>query len=337
MTKNPIISIIVPSYNVEKYIERFFESILRQTCKNFELIFVNDASTDQTGKICEEYAMQHDFVRVFHNSQNGGLSVARNVGLDHAVGKYISFIDPDDAVDVSFIEKMYGHAVRNNCDIVVCGVFVIYKEKPTEKIVYDFQTEAPDKNMIMQLLFEDKIASWAWNKMYKRELWEIKRFMPGRVFGEDIAIMHEIFDSANRIGFITESLCYYYMNEDSLSFTYRPFKWMSLYLGFKDRLEFAEKKYPEMTDGLQAFVLILARHVLDNYLINKDKCDELYLNEIIGQMQKGKQFIGKLPMKQHQKLMIRYYNFSPKLYTMSIKLIHWIFYLFFPNKFRKNR
>lgn len=326
--ESPHVSIIVPSYNVEKFLDRFFESILNQTCKNFELIFVDDASPDQTGKMCEEYAARHDFVKVYHNERNGGLSVARNVGLEYATGRYISFVDPDDTVDATFIEKMYTFANQNNCDIVVCGRYEIYPKKPTDTFVYHFETAVPEKKMIMQQLFDDNIGSHSCDKIFKRELWSTKHFTPGRVYGEDITVMHEIFDSANRIGFISEPLYHYYINEASLTSSYRPFKWMSLYLAFKERLEFAEQKYPHaMLGKLTCYTVNYARLTLDNYLLRRESCDEPYMTEVIGRIKKQKRKTGQLShMKWHNRLMIRYYNFSPFLYARSIKLIHKIFY-----------
>ena len=332
MMQQPIISIIVPCYNSEPYLDRFFKSILNQTFKDFELIIVNDASTDQTGKICENIAAQYEFVKVFHNERNGGLSVARNVGLNHVAGSYISFIDPDDAIDAAFLEKMYDFSEENKCDIVVCEMSKIYKNKPIGNIIFEYQTKVPDKKIVMQDLFDEKIGSHACNRLFKKTLMETKRFTPGRVYGEDIAIMHEIFDEANRIGFIAEPLYLYYMNETSLSKLYRQFKWMSLYLAFKERLEFAEKKYPsEILGKLTCDTVNMARLTLDNYLIRRDSCDEPYLPEVIDRIKKQKGKTGKLlHMKWRNRMMLRYYNFSPFLYARSIKIIHKIFYKFNP-------
>jgi len=158
--------------------------------------------------------------------------------------------------------------------------------------------------------------------------------MPGRVFGEDIAIMHEIFDAAERIGFIPEPLYHYYINDSSLSTSYRPFKWISLYLAFKERLEFAELKYPEMTNKLESDVVNFARLTLDNYLKHKEACDEPYIDELINLIKKQKNRTRQLSnMKWHNKWMIWYYNFSPALYGRTIKIIHKIFYTFNPSKF----
>ena len=329
-----LISVIVPSYNVGKYLNRFFKSVLDQTYKNLEVIFVNDASTDNTGELCDDFAARYNFVKVFHNDRNGGLSVARNVALEHVTGDYISFIDADDEIDVGFYEKMYSFATQNDCDIVVCGRYQIYQKKATKTIVYTEKSEVPNKKQTMQKLLDDTIGSHACDKLYKKELWSDKRFIPGRVFGEDIAIMHEIFDAAERIGFIAEPLYHYYINDSSISTSYRSFKWMSLYLAFKERLEFAERKYPDMTRNLESDTVQFARLTLDNYLIRKDACDEPYLAELVDLIKKQKNRIGQLSnMKWYNKWMIRYYNFSPTLYGRTIKIIHKIFYAFHPNVF----
>ena len=331
----PLISVIIPVYKSEEYIDRCLKSLLSQTYRNLEIIIVDDASPDKSGEICEQYAKQHHNIKVFHNSINGGSCVARNVGLDHATGKYIGFVDPDDEVSNDIFEKFYNFLIQNNCDIVICGRYDIYPEKLPETILHTEKDTVLEKNEAMQMLFDDTIGSYVWNKLFKAELWDEIRFVPGKVFADDICIMHYIFDRARRIGIIADALYHYYVNDHSISYSYRPFKWVDTFLTFKERLEFAEKKYPEMTNGLQAITLNFARLSLDNYLIYKDKCDEPYMDEIIRHILDIRPHIRKLPMKWRQKLMIYHYYFSPKLYAISVKIIHWLYYYFYPNKFRK--
>ena len=335
MIQQPLISVIVPSYNVEKYLERCFKAFLDQTYKNLEIILVNDASTDNTGILCDEFAESHSFVKVLHNAKNGGLSVARNVGLDHATGKYIGFIDPDDDFSPDFFEKFYNFSVLNNCDIVICGRCQIYQKKEKATILHSEKNQVLDKNEVMQMLFNDTLGSQAWEKFFKKDLWDGIRFIPGRIYAEDVAIMHLVFDRAQRIGSIAEPLYYYYVNDATLTTTFRPFKWMSLYLAFKERLEFAEMKYPEMIEELQIKTIGFARLTLDNYLQKRDQCDEPYMNEIIERVTKNRKKALKSPyMKWYNKLVILFYCCSPKLYARSVKYIHKLFYYFKPNYFR---
>ena len=127
-----MISVIVPVYNVEKYIERCVESVLAQTHKEFELILVDDGSTDLSGEICEKLKTKDNRIRVFHQ-ENKGLSAARNKGLIEAAGEYITYIDSDDYVDAFYLEVLHQNAVQYHADISVCGYQRVWENNKTQK------------------------------------------------------------------------------------------------------------------------------------------------------------------------------------------------------------
>ena len=116
-----LISVIVPVYNVEKYLDKCIQSILGQTYSNIELLLIDDGSTDSSGAICDKYVTQDSRVRVFHKS-NEGVSAARNWGLDNAKGEWIAFVDADDWIDSDMYERMYNAAVQNQTDMVSCDL-----------------------------------------------------------------------------------------------------------------------------------------------------------------------------------------------------------------------
>lgn len=123
---NPIISVIVPVYNVEEYLSRCIDSILAQTFTDFELLLINDGSTDNSGRICDEYIKNDSRIKVFH-TKNFGVSSARNKGIENAIGKYISFVDSDDEVFNTYLETLYNHIVK--CDIVFSRISGLMKIK----------------------------------------------------------------------------------------------------------------------------------------------------------------------------------------------------------------
>ena len=330
-----LISVIIPVYNAEKYLYRCLHSLIHQTYRKLEIIIVDDASPDKSGEICEQYAKQYPHIKVFHNLTNQGVSVARNIGLDHATGDYIGFVDPDDDFSHHLFEKFHDFLIQNECDLVICGRFDIHQKKPKDTVFYTPKSMVMEKSKSMLMLLDDDIGSYLWDKFFKANLWEGIRFIPGRQFAEDVSVMHYIFDKAKKIGFIAEPLYYYYINDHTISNSYFPLKWVNTYLIFKERFEFAKQKYPEMTSRLQAITLNFARLSLDNYLIYMDKCDEPYINEIMEYILKEKQNIRILPMKMRQRIIIQFYYFSPKIYAISIKFIHWFYYYFYPNRFRK--
>ncbi|MDD6812335.1 MAG: glycosyltransferase family 2 protein [Lachnospiraceae bacterium] len=161
----PLISIIIPVYNVEKYLTRCLESVVAQTYSNLEIILVDDGSTDNSGKVCDKYQEIDSRIKVVHK-KNGGVSDARNEGIDEACGEYIAFVDSDDWVTRNYIENMYAILVKNSCDIAICDVKRTSKgdlKKSTEKLKTYFKDEA-----IKQLLYQ-KISTSACGKLYKVE------------------------------------------------------------------------------------------------------------------------------------------------------------------------
>jgi len=126
-----LISVIIPVYNVEPYLKKCLDSVVTQTYKEIEIILVDDGSTDGSGPICDEYAAQDKRIRVIHK-RNGGLSDARNVGLDRCSGRYVTFIDSDDYVASDYVERLYRILVEYNADIAVCDYFEFYDEEPVE-------------------------------------------------------------------------------------------------------------------------------------------------------------------------------------------------------------
>lgn len=184
------ISIIVPVYNVEKYLSKCIESILRQTYSSFELLLVNDGSSDRCGVICDEYALLDSRIRVFHK-ENGGVSEARNYGLDYAKGTYVVFLDSDDWIEKDMLETLYYLQVKYGTDLSVCGFL---KEDGAGNVllrVVEDNIEVKDKvNTVLTLFKGDKYYSyqgWVTNKMYKKiiiEKYHI-RFVKGMHYSED--------------------------------------------------------------------------------------------------------------------------------------------------------
>ena len=204
------ISVIIPVYNVEQYLEKCLDSILNQTYKNIEIILVNDRSIDKSGLICDEYSRKYNNIRVFHN-ENGGVSSARNLGIDNATGQYLAFIDPDDYIDVNMYEILVEKIVETNSDIAMCS-FVYVKEH--ENIVEDNSDEIIifDKEEVLNRYFnrvKPFNASFLWNKLFKRELFEKDRLDVELKIQEDTEILLRIYDKVNSVVYIASPLYLY--------------------------------------------------------------------------------------------------------------------------------
>ena len=213
----PKISIIVPIYNVQQYLKKCIDSIIEQTFNDFELILVNDGSTDKSGIICDEYKKIDNRIKVIHK-ENGGLSSARNAGIDIAKGKYIGFVDSDDYISKFMFQKLYENIIEYNADISICDYVEVFQDK---EIIY--QEKIEKKKLILsniealEKIYKEK--GWlyvvAWNKLYKKELFNDLRFPIGKVH-EDEMIAHEILYKANKIIFIEDQLYYYLQRDNSI-------------------------------------------------------------------------------------------------------------------------
>lgn len=213
------VSIIVPVYNVERYLKRCVNSIINQTFKDFELLLVDDGSTDLSGKICDELKQSDNRIKIFHK-KNGGLSDARNYGLQFAKGKYITFIDSDDFVSVDYIEILYNSILDNNgVDISTVSVLRFSDEKLIKDINLSkrkFETEVIDtKIAVKKMLLNDNISHEAWGKMYSKELWNNIQFPFGQML-EDYSTTYKIFSKANKIAINNAKIYYYYQRSGSI-------------------------------------------------------------------------------------------------------------------------
>ncbi|WP_249869453.1 glycosyltransferase family 2 protein [Oceanobacillus saliphilus] len=224
---NPIISIVVPVYNVESYLKDCIDSILAQSFNNYELILVNDGSTDRSGEICDEYAANDNRIKVIH-SDNAGVSSARNKGIYAANGKYIGFVDPDDTINQNMFELLLNALLEYNSDIVVCPFTIINQIKNTVTIspVWEesncvITKETIETAIIPKLLSSQDYSLMAcFNKLYKKEILDNTniKFDERRNKGEDARLNFLLLTQINSIVFIDDPLYNYNIRQrESLS------------------------------------------------------------------------------------------------------------------------
>lgn len=211
----PLISVIVPIYNVEAYLSRCIESIIFQTYSNLEIILVDDGSPDNCGKICDEYAKKDNRICVIHK-KNGGHSSARNEGISVFKGAYVMFVDSDDYLSVDCVELLYSRLVIDNSDIAVGNYVKVfendairdgYKKCPNDCVI--------SRDYVLDSFHPHLIFVSSWGKLYKREI--IKNIAyPSLICGEDSWVFGEIIDQCDRISFINKALYYYYQRSNSI-------------------------------------------------------------------------------------------------------------------------
>lgn len=231
----PKVSIIVPIYNVEKYLDRCMESLINQTLRDIEIIMVDDGSPDRCPQMCDEYARRDSRIKVIHK-KNGGLGYARNSGLEVATGEYIAFVDSDDYVDVRMYEHMYHELEKYSVDAVICAFNIIFKDKVHPESINGFTNSNQIINVLGDYLpnyiatlpdsTSDQLYGYSvWNILYKHSI--IKdhniKFDSERIYvSEDILFNIGYMSNAEKILLCPDYLYNYCHNDNSLTTIYRP-------------------------------------------------------------------------------------------------------------------
>lgn len=216
---NELISIIVPIYNVEKYLEQCINSILNQSYKNIEIILVDDGSPDNCGKICDRYAKFDKRIKVIHK-KNGGLSEARNFGLDIARGEYIVFVDSDDYIDIHMIEILLENIKKYDTDIVICNFnffenINIIRRNLSKNIKTGIYNNI---DIIKEYFLSSPIELVvAWNKIYKRKLFDKDTHFPVNRLYEDLATSYKLYFKSQKVCILDNKLYYYRKRENSIT------------------------------------------------------------------------------------------------------------------------
>lgn len=215
---NPLVSIIVPVYNVEKYLKKCIQSIINQTYKNLEIILVDDGSSDNSGKICDEFAQKDNRIKVIHKT-NGGLSDARNAGLDVMSGEWVSFIDSDDFVSPYYIENLYYLAFLNGSDIAINSYkrfkdksedFIFKKITDEDILVYD------SRQAIENMLYVKNFTVSAACKIFKKKLFFETRFPKGKIY-EDLYTIPLVISKTDKVVFCDIKDYFYLQRDDSIT------------------------------------------------------------------------------------------------------------------------
>ena len=207
------ISVIVPVYKAESFLNRCIDSILRQSFTNYELILVDDGSPDRSGLLCDEYAVRDNRIRVIHQ-QNSGAAAARNAGLDTAKGRWIAFVDSDDWVHPDYLRMLYETALQHHADVVACR----YETVREGACVSDEPEEISVSRETRESYWvgDRTGATVPWGKLYRKELFEARRFPVGRI-GEDEFVTYRILFGCEKLVVLDNPLYRYFVNKDGIS------------------------------------------------------------------------------------------------------------------------
>jgi glycosyltransferase involved in cell wall biosynthesis len=272
------VSIVVPIYKVEKYIHRCIDSIVNQTYSNLEIILVDDGSPDSCGEIADQYQKTDPRIRVVHK-QNGGLSDARNHGMNLVTGDFIMFVDSDDWLAEEMIAMMIKNSLAYQADVVQSAFYYAYDDKLLVDHRHHQENDPPvilnNKMLMYELIKNEKVKNFAWGKLFRTALIKDTLFEKGVLF-EDVFWAHQIMCQVETFLILHEPYYYYYQRDDSIVATYTP-RNLDMIKGLKERHCFIEAFYSELTS--ESYKLLLKMNLIHYNLLvmnRKDDKDRVY-------------------------------------------------------------
>lgn len=241
MIATPRISIIIPVYKVEEYLPRCIESLLSQTFQNLEIILVNDGSPDNSGRICDEYALKDSRIKVIHK-ENGRAYDARNKGLDIATGDYIGFMDSDDFIHPEMYQSLYNLLEKYNADIAQCGFVKVAGDEMIQPVTDNSPVILTNEEALLQL-YSDAAVEFAviWNKIYKKELLQGVRFKKAFIHDDEF-FTYRLLYAASKVVVVQSQFYYYFQSPNSMirnTFSERKMEYSE---AMEERLLFFEEK-----------------------------------------------------------------------------------------------
>ena len=314
---SPLISIVVPVYKVEPYLEKCVNSILAQTYTNLEIILVDDGSPDRCGEICDQLQQKDPRVVVIHKS-NGGLSSARNAGIEIARGEYIGFVDSDDSIEPDMYEKLYQAIQCDDTKLAVCAVNYVYEDgkilnKPGlgRNAIFNFPEAMIEMNL--HRLFD--MATWS--KLYHRDLFDGLRFPIGKL-SEDYYVMFRILDRAQKISYV-DATCYNYLQRKNSVTRSSKINHDHEYAA-REQMEYLEEKYPELNVVGHVAYASAALTVYDFYLKNKVACPTEKLDHFKQVVRENKAYIQQADfLPRSKQIQFTLFGLSTVLYNIVFK------------------
>ena len=315
-----LISVIVPVYNVEKYLPQCIDSILNQTEKNLEIILVDDGSLDNSGKICDEFSKKDDRIVVIHK-KNNGLSSARNAGLEIAKGNYIGFVDSDDWLDKSMYEVLLKLLKENNSDISCCDFFKTANSNDSiphidNEIINSYNNIESLNNFYNGLYTQTVVA---WNKLYKRELFKDISYPVGKIH-EDEGTTYKLYYKANKITYTNRPLYYYRITPNSITTSKFNKKRLDIIDVYDEKVKFIKNINNEeiysKTLKWYLFKLINCYFECSNNIENNTEYLTL-INQKVSETYKS--YIQSDKKQLHWIILFSIFKINPKLYKIILR------------------
>jgi len=268
----PLISVIIPVYNVEEYLEKCINSVIAQTYRNIEIIMVDDGSTDKSGTMCALLAEKDSRIVVIHKA-NGGLSSARNAGLNIAKGDYIGFVDSDDWIEPDMYECLISNMLKENADISICGIYYNRESKTkTDRDITGYRVFSRYEAVNCVIQRNSIIKAYVWSKLYSKHIFSKLRFPEGKTY-EDLFTILPVIDAAEKIVVTMQPKYHYIKRPGSITtseFSSSSWDWVESRRAFH---EYLLDKYPELAKHAEYLCLVSYYRVLDKMLLSKTEVD----------------------------------------------------------------
>lgn len=302
-----LISVIVPVYKVEAYLDECVQSIISQTHKQLEIILVDDGSPDGCPAMCDAWAEKDSRIQVVHK-ENGGLSDARNAGIDAATGDYIAFVDSDDLIAPEMYEKMLAALKSENADICACNILSCFPDRTCPWGCREYVVGEPER--FLKMIYSDtSFPVAAWNKLYPRWMWENIRFPVGKIC-EDAFTTYMLVHSAKRIVQIPEALYCYRIRENSIMTSAFRLQRMDEEEAWRVNYEFIRKNYPNLQKRAFDFYLQKVNGLIHAIKEQREEFAVQYrfLRRILSKNLTYILFASGLGLKQRVKFLMDYFT-----------------------------
>ncbi|MCR6110887.1 glycosyltransferase [Bacillus sp. A301a_S52] len=325
----PKISLSVAVYNLEDYLPKCIESILNQTFGDFELLLINDGSTDRSGKICDKYAAKDKRVKVIHQ-QNVGLSQVRNVALEHSTGDYIGFVDGDDWIAPTMLETLYMLCHEHDAPISMCPYLSVDEQgQPLNQPPDSKRIEMMSNKDALKRTYENKLTGYVlWNKLFKRSLFEGVNFPAKRDF-QDASVLYQLLHKAKKVIYIENPLYFYLIRASGITKSQLAsfsMKRLDVVPNYNETYAFMKVHHPELCDMITAnFFTSLRTMLVDIMKENKVKEHREAISHICQNISAIKKRLSRNTYvdKKHiriAKLLSRFPHLGIFLYSFKLKL-----------------
>lgn len=312
---NPTISVIVPIYKVEKYLDKCINSIINQTYKNLEIILVDDGSPDKCPQICDEYAKKDGRIKVIHKP-NGGLSDARNAGMKIASGGYISFIDSDDWIELNMLESLYENINKTNSDIASCGVKMVWDDGRPDQILTNLNGYCILNNTedaLNSLISTEHLIQTVWNKLYKKQIIQDIFFPVGKI-NEDEYWTWRAIAASSKVVCIDTPLYNYRQRSGSIMQGGEKFNPLLVIEASCEKYDYIEKNFPKLKGKccVNLIYLCLFQAQRSKLILPKKKHKEYYkdIKKIVKQHNPSSLYLKSLGIKKRIRVKSIYHFFG---------------------------